>query len=100
MLSRRRSAKKRAAAFGYSGKHFTTEEWFALLEHYGGVCLACGAGEAKDLSVDHVVPLSKGGPNTITNIQPLCGTCNSLKGAAVRDYRPSFAGAVARRSSA
>jgi 5-methylcytosine-specific restriction endonuclease McrA len=88
MLSKsaRRRAKERANAFGYSGEHFTTEEWLALLEFCGGVCLACGAAEA--LSVDHVIPLSLGGSNAIENIQVLCETCNSLKGAAVRDYRP------------
>jgi 5-methylcytosine-specific restriction endonuclease McrA len=85
MLSCRRSAKRRAAAFGYSGPHFTKEQWLELLEACGHRCLACGATES--VSVDHIVPLSLGGSNAITNIQPLCATCNSLKGAAVRDYR-------------
>jgi 5-methylcytosine-specific restriction endonuclease McrA len=49
------------------------------------VCLACGTTE--DLSVDHVIPLSLGGSKRIENIQPLCRTCNSEKGATVRDYR-------------
>jgi 5-methylcytosine-specific restriction endonuclease McrA len=85
MLSCRRSAKKRAAAAGYSGKHFTKQQWLELLEACGHRCLACGGAE--NVSVDHVIPLSLGGSNTIENIQPLCATCNSLKGAAIRDYR-------------
>jgi 5-methylcytosine-specific restriction endonuclease McrA len=84
--SRDKRARQRAAAYGYCGEHFTLEEWEALVEVNGRVCLACGAAEI--LSVDHIVPLSLGGSNTTGNIQPLCETCNSLKGGAVRDYRP------------
>jgi hypothetical protein len=94
MPSREVRAQRRAQAFGYEGEGFTLEEWLALVESYGGVCLACGVAE--DLSVDHIVPLSLGGSNAISNIQPLCETCNSLKGATIRDYRPS----EARRASA
>jgi 5-methylcytosine-specific restriction endonuclease McrA len=94
MPSREERAQRRAKAFGYSGEHFTAEEWLALLEVFGHRCLRCGAHE--NLSADHVVPLSLGGSNAISNIQPLCVPCNTVKGAEVRDYRPSFAG----RSSA
>jgi 5-methylcytosine-specific restriction endonuclease McrA len=98
MCQQRENAKRRAAASGYLGKHFTTQQWRALLEYFGHRCLACGASAQadEDLSVDHVIPLSLGGSNAIENIQPLCETCNSLKGATIRDYRPSFA----RRPSA
>jgi 5-methylcytosine-specific restriction endonuclease McrA len=85
MPSRVERAKRRAISDGYSGEHFTEEDWSALAELYGGRCLSYGTDE--DLSVDHVVPLSLGGSNTIANIQPLCATCNSLKGSAVVDYR-------------
>jgi 5-methylcytosine-specific restriction endonuclease McrA len=65
---------------------FTTEEWYSLCETFGNKCLSCGRPDVK-LTQDHVVPLSKGGTNWITNIQPLCGTCNSSKGAKTIDYR-------------
>ena len=85
MPSRTVRAKRRAEAFGYSGAHFTLEEWERLLEACGRRCLACGSGE--DLTVDHIVPLSLGGSNAITNIQPLCEECNGRKGLVVMDYR-------------
>ena len=45
----------------------------------GGRCRQCGSN--KELHFDHVIPWSRGGPNTVGNIQLLCGTCNRRKGA-------------------
>jgi len=43
-------------------------------------CCICGAGPAKDLSVelhiDHVTPWSKGGLTTLENLRTLCSKCN------------------------
>ena len=41
-------------------------------------CGYCGA--TGELSWDHLVPTSKGGPNTISNHVPACRSCNSSKG--------------------
>ena len=41
-------------------------------------CAYCGSTDA--LSWDHLVPSSKGGPNTISNQVPACRGCNSSKG--------------------
>lgn len=44
-----------------------------------GRCRRCGATE--QLHFDHVIPVSRGGANTVANIQLLCGACNRAKGA-------------------
>lgn len=75
----------RRAQMRRSGGSYTVEQWDALCAQYGHRCLACGSQEP--LTVDHIVPLSKGGTNDITNLQPLCHRCNSAKGDKVIDYR-------------
>ena len=80
-------AKRRALKVAASGA-YTTAEWFALSEHFGNRCLSCGT-QSRPLTADHVIPLSKGGSNTIENIQPLCGPCNARKGTKDTDYRDS-----------
>lgn len=42
-----------------------------------GKCVYCG--ETEDLTVDHIVPYSRGGEHSIENYQCLCFDCNRLK---------------------
>ena len=69
-------ARRYAREKGAEGSH-TLEEWQKLKEIYGNVCANCK--ESKPLTKDHIMPLSKGGSDYITNIQPLCRNCNSKK---------------------
>ncbi len=88
---REKSRKRRAIKAG-AGGGFTTQEFKAL----GTRCLCCGRSE-KELSAiglrlvpDHVIALSRGGSNDISNIQPLChglGGCNNRKFVSHIDYR-------------
>lgn len=82
-------ANYRTRATGAGGE-YTIEEWLALVEQYEGRCLRCGRAD-RPLQGDHVIPVSKGGTGDIGNIQPLCGPCNSAKGARTIDYRPAHA---------
>ena len=41
------------------------------------ICCYCGSSER--LVVDHIIPITKGGQNTIENTQILCCSCNSIK---------------------
>jgi len=68
---------------------YTKEEWLKLCSDYGNLCLCCR--KIKTLEPDHVVPISKGGTNWITNIQPLCHSCNTSKGnRRATDYRTTL----------
>jgi len=54
-----------------------------VLAHDGRRCRRCGS--TSDLSVDHVVPYSRGGSTDFTNLRTLCMPCNIKKG----NRRPS-----------
>ena len=46
-----------------------------------GICAGCRVMfPFRNMTVDHVVPRSKGGTDHITNLQLLCAACNSMKG--------------------
>lgn len=75
---------RRSAIIANGGK-YTAEEFINLCNRYGNKCLRCGA--KTKLTVDHVIPLSIGGTNSIDNIQPLCASCNSRKHKKIEDYR-------------
>lgn len=45
-----------------------------------GVCYYCGSNVgAKNLTMDHIVPLSRGGKSKKGNIVPACKECNNRK---------------------
>ncbi|WP_433679739.1 TerD family protein [Nocardia sp. CA-119907] len=47
----------------------------------GGKCVECGDGHY--LEFDHIIPLSRGGATSATNLQILCRACNRAKGARI-----------------
>jgi 5-methylcytosine-specific restriction endonuclease McrA len=75
--------RRRAAA--KAGGSYTAKEWRLLCAAFDNCCLFCG--EHRWTSPDHVIPLSKGGTNDISNLQPLCRRCNERKNAATLDLR-------------
>ena len=52
----------------------------------GGRCVYCGS--QKQLTIDHVIPKSRGGTNSWTNLVTCCNKCNVIKA----DRTPTEAG--------
>lgn len=50
-----------------------------IFDRDGYKCVVCGAG--KNLTIDHIIPLVYGGSNEESNLQTMCGKCNTSKGA-------------------
>ena len=45
------------------------------------ICSLCGHRiKAKDLTVDHIIPLSRGGTNQLSNLRLVHSLCNQIKG--------------------
>lgn len=77
--------ERRRERMRQNGGHHTRSEWLALCAVYGGRCARCK--RKRPLTKDHIVPVFFGGTDDISNIQPLCQSCNSSKGTATIDYR-------------
>jgi 5-methylcytosine-specific restriction endonuclease McrA len=62
------------------GTH-TPEQWLDLQERFDFRCVRCGRRLPGALFKDHITPIYQGGSDGIDNLQPLCGPCNTGKGA-------------------
>lgn len=51
----------------------------AVFERDAYRCVTCG--DHRDLTCDHIHPESKGGETSLDNLQTMCRSCNSRKGA-------------------
>lgn len=74
-------------------------DWRRLCRRYGGRCAYCSAKAS--LTMDHVVPLVRGGSNTIGNILPACRPCNCRKqGRFIMEWRLGKSRSTERRVDA
>jgi 5-methylcytosine-specific restriction endonuclease McrA len=90
-LSHQRNETIRRTRKTKAGGSYIAIEWFNLCKFYGFHCLKCNKEfPFEQLTLDHIKPVSKGGSSFIWNIQPLCGKCNSNKGAKEIDYRKTL----------
>lgn len=54
----------------------------AVLDRDGHRCSYCGS--TYDLTIDHIIPVAKGGTSNIENLRTLCSYCNTSKGSGDR----------------
>jgi 5-methylcytosine-specific restriction endonuclease McrA len=81
---------RRNRLYQAEGSH-SEAEWEALKAQYNYTCLCCRQREPDiTLTRDHVIPITKGGSDWISNIQPLCPICNSSKNNKSTDYRVNW----------
>ncbi len=70
---------KRVKREGYEGKIYLNN-WVYVLHIHKYSCGHCAKhGSVVRLTLDHILPLSKGGKNEGLNIQPLCEECHTEK---------------------
>lgn len=49
-----------------------------LIERDGRKCALCG--QTREITIDHIEPIIRGGNNDLDNLQLLCMPCNTKKG--------------------
>lgn len=73
---RKRAADRRRHGRKVAGRGVSAQEYRELLEVHGGLCAYC-VGPAD--TIDHVMPLSRGGLHEVGNLVPACKSCNFNK---------------------
>jgi 5-methylcytosine-specific restriction endonuclease McrA len=57
-----------------------------LIQKYGGLCCVCEEpvnlvhDDPRQASIDHIIPVSKGGTEALANLRLACASCNSHRG--------------------
>ena len=61
-------------------KKFNKSERKEIYNKTNGHCALCGKHiSLENMTIDHIVPVSKGGTNEMSNLQPTCLVCNRIK---------------------
>ena len=71
--------RRRARLRANDVREVTATDLATLLRRAGGCCAYCGKRAV--LTIDHIIPIARGGRHAIGNLTPACGPCNSSKGA-------------------
>jgi len=83
---RRYRARRRGST--REGTTLTIEQWTGLLGRFDNSCAWCGVQFSDETrpEQDHVVPVSRGGPHSSSNVVPACRSCNAHWGNRERPY--------------
>ena len=79
MWDRERRVKRKAQINATVDK-ITAKQWSDINAAFQHHCVYCLKPFAR-LTMDHIIPLSRGGDHTAANIVPACSRCNSSKNA-------------------
>lgn len=60
-----------------NGKSHTLKQEIELIKSVNSKCSICGNNS--NPTIDHIIPIDKGGHDGIENLQVLCSSCNSKK---------------------
>ena len=74
----------------------TNQQWDEILREYNFRCAYCGL--KGNMTIDHIIPISKGGQHSIDNIVPACLECNSRKGSRLGWEPKIFKVAIGERN--
>jgi hypothetical protein len=79
-INNRKQQKIRNERIKRNGGNHTKQQWEYLKLAFDNKCQICGKKEPEIvLTKDHIIAVRLGGTNDISNIQPLCRSCNSKK---------------------
>ncbi len=73
--SQREYGHKRRAKQRANGVYLITKN--ELNKLYNSTCLYCGSNQS--ITLDHIIPIARGGTHSIGNLAPACKKCNSSK---------------------
>lgn len=81
-LKRKRiNRRNRVARINNKQGDFSINYYEWLCDNLKNICVLCNKKFLyKELTIDHMIAITKGGYNNNINIQPLCKKCNSIKG--------------------
>jgi 5-methylcytosine-specific restriction endonuclease McrA len=57
--------------------HYAANDIIKRFNEFNNLCAYCGGGGP--FHIDHFIPVSFGGPDSLSNIVPACATCNTSK---------------------
>ncbi len=69
---------RRRAHFLKVERTLTAAQWREILEAFNHCCAYCLRGDLP-MTQDHMIPVSKGGAHSASNVVPACKSCNSRK---------------------
>lgn len=76
--SKLKSNRRRSRVLNSPFNDFSNSDWHKCLKYFNNQCSYCGMSSG-ELEQEHIVPLSKNGSNTATNVIPACRSCNASK---------------------